>query len=89
VIVPDYIEILCSSCFSHLHYLSSVSFERGSRLARIESRAFAHSSLCWIDGPGGIRFIAEDAFSDSCIVSIGGEGKMREWRTVRHSGLWS
>jgi hypothetical protein len=89
VIIPSYVEVLCSSCFSHFHSISSISFEKGSTLARIEYRAFAHSSLCWIDGPGSIRFIAEDAFPDGCIVNIGDERESREWRRVRDSGFSS
>jgi hypothetical protein len=44
VTIPCNIDFFCSSCFSWCKSLHSVTFESNSRLIRIESRAFSHSS---------------------------------------------
>jgi hypothetical protein len=45
LIIPCDIEILGPECFSSWKALFSVSFESNSRLTRIKSGAFSHSSL--------------------------------------------
>jgi hypothetical protein len=57
--IPSHIEILCSECFSYCNPLSSVSFERKSRLTRVESRAFYRLS-CTIVIPSTVLFIPSD-----------------------------
>jgi hypothetical protein len=70
VIIPRDIEILCSGCFSWCQSLESVTFESNSRLARIEFRAFASSSLQSIVIPCGVQFIDGSAFRNMELSSI-------------------
>jgi hypothetical protein len=62
IVLPRYIEILCSSCCSDCKSLSSISFENDSALTRIESRAFCQTSLKSITIPRHVQFIDGSAF---------------------------
>jgi hypothetical protein len=63
------IEILGSKCFLSRKSLSSMTFESNSRLTRIESGAFAYSSLESILLPSTILFMASDVLNiDSPLV---------------------
>jgi hypothetical protein len=55
--------MLGSSCFSCCKPLSSISFESNSRLIRIESNAFAWSSLESIEIPRNVQFIDDSTFA--------------------------
>jgi hypothetical protein len=70
VIIPCDIEILGSKCFSFCEWLKSVSFEEESRLMRIESHAFSHSSLQSIVIPRSVRFIDGSAFDTMELSAI-------------------
>jgi hypothetical protein len=62
VIIPRDIEILGSDCFSWCRSLRSVSCESNSRLRRIESRAFSHSSLQSIVIPCTVEILCSKCF---------------------------
>jgi hypothetical protein len=62
VIIPYYVVVLCSSCFSHFHSLSSISFGRNSNLARIEADAFSYSSLKSIAIPRNVQILCSSCF---------------------------
>jgi hypothetical protein len=69
IIIPSYIDILGSSCFSYCESLSSISFESSFQLKRIESFAFEGITIEAII-PSTIRFVASKAFSDHSRVSL-------------------
>jgi hypothetical protein len=57
------VEVICESCFEMCQGLSSVRFESGSKLARIESKAFANcSSLSSICIPSSIEVLSRGCF---------------------------
>jgi hypothetical protein len=62
ITIPCDIEILGSSCFASCRSLSSISFESNSRLMRIESNAFSHSSLQSIVIPSNVEILASSCF---------------------------
>jgi hypothetical protein len=64
------VEILGPKCFSRCVSLSSVTFESNSHLTRIESTAFAYSSLQSILIPRNVQFIDGSAFLDVTLSSI-------------------
>jgi hypothetical protein len=68
--IPYDIEIIGQSSFSSCKFLSSITFESPSRLRRIESLAFSHSSLQSMVIPQSIEFIAGSAFSNVNISSL-------------------
>jgi hypothetical protein len=82
------LEILCSSCFSYCHSLSSISFESNA-LSRIESAAFAGTLLHFVLLPESVVFIAGDAFPRSCEVilsNIDSCQEFNEWKEAHQSG---
>jgi hypothetical protein len=70
VTIPPLVEILASGCFSFHTSLCSLSFLSDSTLARIESRAFSGTSVFSAHLPGTVTFIAGDAFSPECDLTI-------------------
>jgi hypothetical protein len=73
IVIPRNIEVLCTSCFNHCKCISSVSFTVGSRVKRIASDAFAHSSLQGITIPRSVEIIEDGCFykcSSICSVSF-------------------
>jgi hypothetical protein len=60
-------------------------------LTRIEAGAFAATRLSLVVVPGGVSFIAVDAFPAGCIVTLAGgdsNAAFREWVGRRQFG-WS
>jgi hypothetical protein len=64
VTVPRSVEVLCSGCFGDCSGVLSVLFEEGSKLRRIESSAFCHSSLTSIVIPRGVEVICSQCFAN-------------------------
>jgi hypothetical protein len=65
ITIPRDIEILGPLCFCQCGLFQSVSFESNSLLKRIESDAFAHSSLQSIVIPRNVKILCSQCFS-SC-----------------------
>jgi hypothetical protein len=64
IVIPRNVEILSSSCFAFCESLSSIVFESGSHLTRIESRAFYSCSvLDAIVLPRQVEILAFECFS--------------------------
>jgi hypothetical protein len=64
VIIPADIEILGPQCFTWCRLFSTVSFENGRRLKRIESNALSCSRLHTKNIPGDVSFIDGSALSN-------------------------
>jgi hypothetical protein len=62
-LIPNSVEILGSGCFSSCKSLSSITFESGSRLTRIESAASRGSSLQSIIIPSSVEVLRSKCFS--------------------------
>jgi hypothetical protein len=83
------IEILGSSCFSSCGFLSSISFEPGSRLKRIETDVFKELSSSIIV-PSTVLFIASNFAGDPWGMSIAGLESSPEydrWQELQKSGI--
>jgi hypothetical protein len=63
VVISSSVEILGSHCFSRCTYLESISFESPSSLKRIESSAFAGSSLRSIIIPNRVEILCSKCFA--------------------------
>jgi hypothetical protein len=63
IVIPHFIKILGSSCFSGCETLSSISFESPSSLKRIESYAFSFSKLESISIPRQVEIVGSSCFS--------------------------
>jgi hypothetical protein len=61
-VISSTIEILCSKCFAFCRSLRSISFESPSSLTRIESFAFAFSSLRSIIIPTRVKILCSECF---------------------------
>jgi hypothetical protein len=70
IITPRNTESLDSLCFSLCGSLSSISFEKDSRLKRIDSEAFYGSALESIIIPRDVDFIVGSALSNISQISI-------------------
>jgi hypothetical protein len=70
VIIPKFVKIIGSFCFSACSLLSSISFESPSSLKRIESYAFQSSSLRSIAIPRTVQYIDSSAFLFTPLSSI-------------------
>jgi hypothetical protein len=65
MILPSSVEVLGERCFSHCGSLSSITFESGSRLSRIEKWTFSQTGLIDIVIPSSVevlREVGKDAF---------------------------
>jgi hypothetical protein len=71
--IPRTIEILGSFCFASCQSVSSISFESGSQLKRIEAFAFLSSSLQSIVIPRSVQFIDDSAFEETKLNLISTE----------------
>jgi hypothetical protein len=58
------VEVLGESCFSVCESLSSVTFESGSILSRIEKWAFTGTGLIQIIIPASVEVLCEGCFSE-------------------------
>jgi hypothetical protein len=63
IILPASVEILGDECFSLCGSLYSVTFESGSRLSRIEGRAFSETGFIEIIIPSSVEVLDEECFS--------------------------
>jgi serine/threonine protein kinase len=70
IVIPRNVEILCSSCFSSCHSLSSITFESDSRLKRIDAHAFEQTALRSVVIPPTVCSITCDAFPGDCQISV-------------------
>jgi hypothetical protein len=61
--IPNRVEVLCLNCFAFCHSLESISFDSPSSLKRIESSAFAHSSLRLILIPNRVEILCSRCFA--------------------------
>jgi hypothetical protein len=89
ITIPRSVQILCSSCFSRCSSLSSIFFETNSQLTRIETRAFGTTCLSLAVVPGGIKWIAGDAFAYNCGVRLAGgdsDPEFLQWNQHRQCG---
>jgi hypothetical protein len=57
------VEILCNSCFYKCQLLSSITFEFGSHLQRIEESAFSMSDLTPIIIPSSVDLLCKSCFA--------------------------
>jgi hypothetical protein len=64
IILPASVEMLGEKCFTWCKPLSSVRFESGSRLSRIENEAFRVTGLVEIILPASVEFLGERCFSE-------------------------
>jgi hypothetical protein len=55
--------LLGEECFSLCKSLSSITFESGSRLSRIDKKAFYETGLIEIILPASVRFLGFECFS--------------------------
>jgi hypothetical protein len=62
IIIPSSIEILCKLCFCKCESLSSIIFESGSHLQRIEEYAFSINGLISIVIPSSIEVLCKSCF---------------------------
>jgi hypothetical protein len=68
IVIPFFVSVLGSSCFSLCEPLCSVIFEGPSRLATIEESAFLFcESLRWVVIPASVTAISESAYYGSGI----------------------
>ncbi|MDR1236014.1 MAG: leucine-rich repeat domain-containing protein [Holosporaceae bacterium] len=94
VTVPKNVKAIDSYCFAGCKSLSSISFESGSQLTRIESYAFADSGLESITIPRSVNFLGSYCFTDcESLFSVSFESDSRltsiERETFLRSGLES
>jgi hypothetical protein len=79
--IPASVEVLGWNCFSDCKALFRVTFESGSRLSRIERRAFYQSSLVEVLIPASVEVLGEECFYEcrylSCVAFKTGS-KLRE-----------
>jgi hypothetical protein len=61
--VPNFVEIIGKSSFSHSSGIRQISFESESNLRRIEDMAFSLSSLADIEIPKSVEFIGKFCFA--------------------------
>jgi hypothetical protein len=89
IAIPRNVEILGASSFAACLRLSTILFEHGSQLRRIESRAFAYSSLTSIVVPRNVDVLCSMCFA-SCarLASIAFEpgSKLRRIESMACSG---
>jgi hypothetical protein len=64
VIILSSIEVLCKFCFSKCESLSSIIFESGSHLQRIERLAFYESGLISIVIPSSVEILCRSCFEE-------------------------
>jgi hypothetical protein len=62
IILPASIEVLGERCFSEWKSLSLITFESGSRLSRLEMRAFYGTGLVEIILPASVEVLGERYF---------------------------
>jgi hypothetical protein len=70
IVIPSSVRIFESYCFSKCEALESIEFENDSKLFRIESFAFAWSSLKFVKLPDSIEFLHVTAFCGVSNVSF-------------------
>jgi hypothetical protein len=92
IIRPSSVEVLSERCFSECKSLSSVTFESGSKLSRIEKNAFAGTGLIDIIIPASVDFLGEGCFADiNSLSSVAFESESRlsriEKPAFRETGL--
>jgi hypothetical protein len=63
LVIPASVKILGEECFAECKFLSSVRFEPGSRLSRIERGVFRDSGLKDIVIPASIEFMGQSCFA--------------------------
>jgi hypothetical protein len=61
--IPSSVEMLGECCFVRCGSLTSLTFESGSRLSRIESSAFRVAGLIEIIVPSSVEVLAEECFA--------------------------
>jgi hypothetical protein len=61
--VPNFVEIIGKSSFSHSGGISHISFKNKSNVRRIEDMAFSLSSLAHIEIPKSVEFIGKFCFA--------------------------
>jgi hypothetical protein len=89
ITIPSSIEISGPFCLAWYRSLLSISFELPSRLARVESRAFADPDVPVLL-PSTLVFLANDAHSDLFQLSLSDPdfcSVFDRWRRVRRSGV--
>jgi hypothetical protein len=64
LIIPRFIEIIYSNCFSYCQSLDSITFESRSSLKAIESFAFLKSSIQSVILPGSVEVLCSNCFSN-------------------------
>jgi hypothetical protein len=64
MIVPLFVEVLGECCFYECRLLSSITFESGSRLKRIEQNAVGRSGLVEIIVPSSVNLLGERCFGE-------------------------
>jgi hypothetical protein len=69
IILPASVEVLGEECLPECSSLSSVTFESGSRLSRIESGAFTGTGLIEIILPASIEVLGENCLQTSFMSS--------------------
>jgi hypothetical protein len=69
IIIPSSVEILGGWCFSECRLLSSVTFESGSKLSRIEQQAFNQTGLIEIILPSSVEILGARCFSECVSLS--------------------
>jgi predicted metal-binding protein len=72
ITIPRHFQILSSECFSNCKSLSSISFETDSKLTHIDAQVCWETNLSLVVLPASTSFIAGDAFSRSCTVTLAG-----------------
>jgi hypothetical protein len=69
IIIPQSVEVLGEGCFADCSSLSSVIFEIGSRLSRIENEVFIGTGLVEIIIPASVEVLGEGCFADCSSLS--------------------
>jgi hypothetical protein len=62
IVIPSSVEMLCENCFLRCGSLTSVIFEPGSRLSRIEKATFSETGLIEIVIPSSVEILCECCF---------------------------
>jgi hypothetical protein len=92
VVVPRSVESVAASCFSCCSHILSVAYESGCRLRRLETKAFAYSSLRSIVLPSTVEVVASECFC-ACyslqLIWCEPDSRLREvrWRAFCHCAL--
>jgi hypothetical protein len=69
--IPSLVDVICHGCFAHCDILSTLTFERDSKLSRINGDAsYGCSSLHSVAIPSSVEILCSDCFAECTFLPI-------------------